>query len=164
MTLLEGLLGQVMGVPGLEPERACALREESAGPLMPLGARFAPEHGVGRDGVHEVHAAVEVDAAPRQRREVGNLRLRQLARCLRERLAERGGALVGRFPGPRIVDLLLPHVGLDKREAFGSLLARAGGLVAHLLEESQRSIGFIMSHHADQAISYDGKPSAGKKG
>lgn len=45
------------------------------------------------------------------------------------------------------------------------LLARAGGLVAHLLEESQRSIGFIMSHHADRAISYDGKPvRAAKKG
>jgi len=36
------------------------------------------------------------------------------------------------------------------------LLARAAGLVAHLYEESQRSIGFIMSHHADLAISYDG--------
>mgnify|MGYP006196015583 CR=1 FL=1 len=39
------------------------------------------------------------------------------------------------------------------------LLARAGGLVTHLLEESQRSIGFIMSHHADLAISYDGAPA-----
>ena len=45
------------------------------------------------------------------------------------------------------------------------LLARAGGLVAHLLEESQRSIGFIMSHHADLAISYDGAPArTGKTG
>lgn len=37
------------------------------------------------------------------------------------------------------------------------LVARAAGLTAHLLEESRRSIGFIMSHHADLAISYDGK-------
>ena len=37
------------------------------------------------------------------------------------------------------------------------LLARAAGLVAHLYEESQRSIGFIMSHKADLAISYDGE-------
>lgn len=36
------------------------------------------------------------------------------------------------------------------------LLARAAGLVAHLYEESQRSIGFILSHKADLAISYDG--------
>lgn len=40
------------------------------------------------------------------------------------------------------------------------LVARAAGLAAHLLEESQRSIGFIMSHHADQAISYDGAQAA----
>ena len=40
------------------------------------------------------------------------------------------------------------------------LLARTAGLVAHLYEESQRSIGFIMSNHADQAIEYDGvKPA-----
>lgn len=40
------------------------------------------------------------------------------------------------------------------------LLARAAGLSAHLFEEAQRSIGFIMSHQADLAISYDGKPSS----
>lgn len=37
------------------------------------------------------------------------------------------------------------------------ILARTAGLAAHLYEESQRPIGFIMSHHADLAISYDGK-------
>lgn len=40
------------------------------------------------------------------------------------------------------------------------LLARAAGLSAHLYEESQRPIGFIMSHHADQAIAYDGETAA----
>jgi citrate synthase len=40
------------------------------------------------------------------------------------------------------------------------LLARAAGLSAHLYEESLRSIGFIMSHKADEAIAYDGKPSS----
>jgi citrate synthase len=39
------------------------------------------------------------------------------------------------------------------------LLARAAGLVAHLYEESQRSIGFILSHKADLAIAYDGAPA-----
>ena len=43
------------------------------------------------------------------------------------------------------------------------LLARTAGLVAHLFEESQRSIGFIMSHKADLAIEYDGKPAGGHK-
>ncbi len=42
------------------------------------------------------------------------------------------------------------------------ILARTAGLIAHLFEESQRPIGFIMSNHADQAISYDG-PRAGKE-
>ncbi len=36
------------------------------------------------------------------------------------------------------------------------LLARTAGLVAHLLEEQQRSIGFVMSHAAGKAIDYDG--------
>ncbi|MBF9030091.1 citryl-CoA lyase [Rhodobacterales bacterium HKCCE3408] len=40
------------------------------------------------------------------------------------------------------------------------LLARAAGLSAHLFEEAQRSIGFIMSHKADLAIGYDGKKSS----
>ena len=39
------------------------------------------------------------------------------------------------------------------------LLARAAGLVAHLYEEMQRPIGFVMSNHADEAIAYDGPPA-----
>lgn len=37
-----------------------------------------------------------------------------------------------------------------------SILARTAGLLAHLQEETERSIGFIMSHAAAEAISYDG--------
>lgn len=37
------------------------------------------------------------------------------------------------------------------------LLARTAGLVAHLLEEQQRGIGFVLSHAAGQAIDYDGE-------
>ena len=40
------------------------------------------------------------------------------------------------------------------------LLARAAGLSAHLYEEALRPIGFILSHKADLAITYDGKPSS----
>lgn len=36
------------------------------------------------------------------------------------------------------------------------LVARAAGLAAHLHEETQRPIGFILSYHAAQAIHYDG--------
>ncbi len=41
------------------------------------------------------------------------------------------------------------------------LLARTAGLIAHLLEEQQRSIGFVMSHAAACAIEYDGDVPAG---
>jgi citrate synthase len=41
------------------------------------------------------------------------------------------------------------------------LLARTAGLVAHLLEEQQRAIGFVMSHAAAQAIDYDGDAPPG---
>ena len=37
-----------------------------------------------------------------------------------------------------------------------SLLARTASLIGHLREETTRSIGFIMSHAAAEAISYDG--------
>lgn len=51
-----------------------------------------------------------------------------------------------------ILDAGWPHEALKAVP----LLARAAGLSAHLYEESLRSIGFIMSNHADLAISYDG--------
>lgn len=41
------------------------------------------------------------------------------------------------------------------------LLARTASLVAHLLEEQSRPIGFAMSHAAAAAISYDGPAPAG---
>lgn len=56
----------------------------------------------------------------------------------------------------------IPAVMLDAGWPVGAmkgipLVARSVGLVAHLFEESTRSIGFILSHHADLAIQYDGK-------
>ena len=43
------------------------------------------------------------------------------------------------------------------------LLARTAGLIAHLLEEQQRAIGFVMSHAAARAIDYDGEMPPGFK-
>lgn len=37
------------------------------------------------------------------------------------------------------------------------ILARTGGLLAHLAEEQERPIGFIMASAAEDAIAYDGK-------
>jgi citrate synthase len=68
---------------------------------------------------------------------------------------------VMRRPLPINVSGAIPALMLDAGwpiEAMKGipLLARAAGLVAHLYEESQRSIGFILSHKADLAIAYDG--------
>lgn len=62
----------------------------------------------------------------------------------------------------------IPAVLLDAGYPLGALkgipiLARTAGLIAHLLEEQQRPIGFIMSHAAAQAIDYDGEVPAGFK-
>ena len=43
------------------------------------------------------------------------------------------------------------------------ILARAAGLIAHLLEEQQRPIGFVMAHAASRVIDYDGPAPAGFK-
>lgn len=41
------------------------------------------------------------------------------------------------------------------------ILARTAGLIAHLLEEQERSIGFILADAGASAIGYDGKSPAG---
>lgn len=60
----------------------------------------------------------------------------------------------------------IPAVLLDAGFPAGALkgvpiLARTAGLIAHLLEEQQRSIGFVMSHAASSAIGYDGPAPEG---
>ena len=72
-------------------------------------------------------------------------------------------------PLPINVSGAIPAVILDAGwplEALKAvpLLARAAGLSAHLYEESLRSIGFVMSHHADLAIRYDGPLSGHETG
>lgn len=78
-------------------------------------------------------------------------------------LGEHAPTIINR-PLPINVSGAIPAVILDAGWPVDALkavplVARAGGLAAHLLEESRRSIGFILSHNADQAISYDGKPA-----
>jgi citrate synthase len=41
------------------------------------------------------------------------------------------------------------------------ILARTASLIAHLVEEQQRPIGFVLSHAGAQAIDYDGSVPAG---
>lgn len=85
--------------------------------------------------------------------------------CLRAVAAE-APAIMNR-PLPINVSGAIPALMLDAGWPVDAmkgipLLARAAGLVAHLYEESQRSIGFIMSHHADLAIDYDGRKPEGE--
>ena len=37
------------------------------------------------------------------------------------------------------------------------MLARTASLIAHLLEEQQRPIGFVLAHEGSAAIGYDGQ-------
>ncbi|WP_135450461.1 citryl-CoA lyase [Tabrizicola caldifontis] len=76
-------------------------------------------------------------------------------------LGKHAPAIMSR-PLPINVSGAIPAVILDAGwplEALKAvpLLARAGGLAAHLYEESRRPIGFILSHNADLAIAYDGE-------
>jgi citrate synthase len=62
----------------------------------------------------------------------------------------------------------IPAVLLDAGFPLGGLkgvpiLARAASLIAHLVEEQTRPIGFLLSEAAERAISYDGTVPAGFK-
>jgi citrate synthase len=59
------------------------------------------------------------------------------------------------------VSAAIPAVLLDAGFPVGALkgvpiLARTASLIAHLLEEQTRPIGFVLSHAASKAIDYDG--------
>jgi citrate synthase len=60
----------------------------------------------------------------------------------------------------------IPAVLLDAGFPLGALkgvplLARTASLIAHLLEEQRRSIGFILAHEGSSAITYDGEAPEG---
>jgi citrate synthase len=64
------------------------------------------------------------------------------------------------------VSVAIPAVLLDAGYPLLALkgvpiLARTASLIAHLLEEQQRPIGFVMSNAASEAIEYDGITPAG---
>jgi citrate synthase len=73
------------------------------------------------------------------------------------------GALPGLLGKPLALNVsgAIPAVLLDAGYPCGALkgipiLARTAGLIAHLLEEQQHPIGFVLSHAGAQAIDYDG--------
>lgn len=84
-------------------------------------------------------------------------------------IAKEVEALLPELVGKRLalnVSGAIPAVLLDVGYPLAALkgipiLARTAGLIAHLLEEQQQGIGFVMSHAAAQAIEYEGETPAG---
>jgi citrate synthase len=83
--------------------------------------------------------------------------------------AEKIERLLPELTGRRLtlnVSGAIPAVLLDAGYPVGALkgvpiLARTASLIAHLLEEQQRAIGFILAHEGSAAIAYDGAAPAG---
>jgi citrate synthase len=85
----------------------------------------------------------------------------QIARAVEELLPDMLGKRLALNVSAAIPAVLL-DVGYPLAALKGvPLLARTAGLIAHLLEEQQRSIGFVMSHAAAAAIDYDGAAPPG---
>lgn len=83
---------------------------------------------------------------------------------LHRKAARRVEALLPTLTGKPLVmnvSAAIPAVLLDAGFPIGALkgvpiLARTASLVAHLLEEQSKPIGFVLSHAAAKAIDYDG--------
>ena len=78
-------------------------------------------------------------------------------------LASHTAAAIGQVWGkalPMNVSMAIAAILLDLDFPLAMLkaipiLARTGGLLAHLAEEQERPIGFLMAHHAQEAIGYE---------
>lgn len=143
-------------------QRGCDLENAALASLKGLKERRAKVPGLG----HPQHSAGDPRADVLLKFADDNGVSGDAVACLRL-LGRLAPEVMGR-PLPINVSGAIPALMLDvgwPMEAMKGipLLARAAGLVAHLYEESQRSIGFIMSHKADLAISYDGPKAAGKE-
>ncbi len=108
-----------------------------------------PQHSGGDPRAHRLLAIAKEEGITGRYCEVLNL------------LGKHASDIIGR-PLPINVSGAIPATILDAGWPLEALkavpiVARTAGLAAHLFEEQARSIGFIMSNHADIAISYDGK-------
>ncbi len=87
----------------------------------------------------------------------------QLARSFRDAVADAWGR-------PLTMNVAMPIAAVMLDLGFSSatvkavpLLARTAGLLAHLAEEQQQPIGFLMAGHAEQAIEYQPQPEGGRR-
>lgn len=144
---LEGILARAdaEGIPDEAAARAA---------LAELRAAKRPVPGFG----HPQH----VDGDPRARRLFALARERGVAGrhiALVERLFEFIPEVYSRRL-PVNISAAIPAVMLDLGFPAAvmkgiPILARTAGLIAHLYEESQRPIGFILAHHAEEAIRFE---------
>jgi len=81
-----------------------------------------------------------------------------LARCLRDAVAKTWSK-----PLPMNVSMPIAAVLLDLGFAAGAvnvvpILARTAGLLAHLVEEQEQPVGFLMAAKAEEAVEYERRP------
>jgi citrate synthase len=86
-----------------------------------------------------------------------------LARCLRDGVAEAWGR-------PLTMNVAMPIAAVMLDLGFSSatvkavpILARTAGLLAHLAEEQQHPIGFLMAGRAEEAIEYERRSEDGPR-
>jgi citrate synthase len=84
-----------------------------------------------------------------------------LARAFRDAVAEAWGRPLTMNVSMPIAAVLLDLGFAPATVKAIPLLARTAGLLAHLAEEQQRPVGFLMAGKAEEAISYVGPASAG---
>ena len=84
-----------------------------------------------------------------------------LARAFRDAAAEAWGR-------PLTMNVAMPIAAVMLDLGFPAasvkavpILARTGGLLAHLAEEQQQPLGFLMASHAEEAVTYERKTAAG---
>jgi citrate synthase len=81
-----------------------------------------------------------------------------LARCLREAVAEAWGKPLTMNVSMPIAAVLL-DLGFPSSAAKAvPILARTAGLLAHLAEEKEHALGFLMAARAEEAIDYHSPP------
>jgi citrate synthase len=145
----------------LERARARVTRGEDADKVMLDLAREIREAGGKAPGFgHPVHRPLDPRAERilelAEKRGVAAQHV-DLARRMREAVAQVWGK-------PLVMNVSMPIAAvlldLDFPPAMIKaipLLARAGGILAHLAEEQQNPIGFVLAGHAEAAVSYGDK-------
>jgi citrate synthase len=143
---------------------AIAARMEAGEPIAQASKTVVLEYRAGRRSIPGYGHPLHKDFDPRARKlfdvakEAGSVGphieiARQVERLLPELLGKPLALNVSGAIPAVLLDAGYPLAGLKGVP----ILARTAGLIAHLLEEQSRPIGFVMSHAAAAAIDYDGE-------